>query len=92
VKKRIGLALGAGALLASLSAGGAWASPQGPPPGASGPPVGGCPTGAGWGLVQPTPGHLSAEYDFNGDGWVCRYWLPALDGSSIITFMDNVVR
>jgi hypothetical protein len=43
--------------------------------------------------VQPTsPEHLSAAYDFNGDGSVCRFWLPAFDGASLITFMDNVVR
>jgi hypothetical protein len=106
VKKRFGIALAAGALLTALWAGTASAVPEGPPEGAAGPPIGGCPTGAGakatgggfttgWGLVQPSgPEHLSAQYDFNGDGWVCRKasFVPAFGGDLLIAFMDNVVR
>ena len=107
MKKRFGLALAAGALMTALWAGAASAVPQGPPEGAAGPPTGGCPTGAGakilggggvttgWGLVQPSgPEHLSAQYDFNGDGWVCRKGslVPAFGGTILIAFMDNVVR
>src|SRR4051794_36607786 len=68
-KKRFGLALVANALVTLLLTGVASAErpPYGPPERAAGPPAGGCPTGAGWGLVQPTgPEHLSAAYDFNG--------------------------
>jgi hypothetical protein len=43
-------------------------------------------------VTPSSPAHLSAAYDFNGGGHVCRYWLPALDGHSLIAFMDNVVR
>ncbi len=94
MRKRLGVALIAGVLMTLLMPGVASAGPpNGPPAGAAGPPIGGCPTGAGWGLVQPSgPDHLSAAYDFNGDGSVCRFWLPAFDGSTLITFMDNVVR
>jgi hypothetical protein len=94
VKKTVGHALVAAALMTMLSAGMASAAPPyGPPDGASGPPVGRCPAAAQWRLVQPSgPDHLSAAYDFNRDGWVCVRWLPAFDGSSLITFMDNVVR
>lgn len=94
MKKRFGLVLAAGALTTTLWAGAASAIPVGPPEGAAGPPIGGCPSGAaGWQLVQPSgPEHLSAQYDFNADGWVCAGWLPAFDGQSLLTFMDNVVR
>ena len=106
MKKRFGLVLAAGALMTALWAGAASAIPVGPPEGAAGPPTGGCPTGAGamitgqrittgWGLVQPSgPEHLSAQYDFNGDGWVCRQGslVPAFGGTIVVTFMDNVVR
>ena len=90
MKKRIGLALAVSALM-TLWAGAAGATPKGPPDGAAGPPSGGCPAGAGWKLVTPTPGHLSAEWDLNGDGLVCVYFLPVPDAGGI-TFMDNVVK
>lgn len=89
--RRFGVALFVGVLLALLSPGLASAErpPYGPPEGASGPPVGGCPAEAGWFLVTPSgPEHLSAAYDFNGDGQVCVRLLP----SSGIAFMDNAVR
>lgn len=94
MKKRFGLTVAAGALMTMLWAGTASAIPVGPPEGAAGPPAGGCPTGAAeWQLVQPSgPGHLSAQYDFNGDGFVCGRWVPGLDGHSILAFLDNVVR
>lgn len=94
MRKRFGLTLAAGALMTLLCAGTASAIPNGPPERAAGPPIGGCPKGAaGWQLVQPSgPEHLSAQYDFNGDGWVCARWLPGLDGQSLIAFLDNVVR
>jgi hypothetical protein len=92
---RFGLALAAGALVASVSATAASAIPVGPPEGTAGPPIATCPTGAGaeWLLVQPSgPQHLSAQFDFNNDGWVCGRWLPAFDGQSAVAFLDNVVR
>jgi hypothetical protein len=95
MKKRLGLALIAGAIMTLLLFGVASAEqpPWGPPEGAAGPPVGGCKAAAQWRLVQPSgPDHLSAAYDFNRDGWVCVRFLPAFDGSSMFTFMDNVVR
>jgi hypothetical protein len=85
---RVGLVLVAGALLTPLWAGTAAAIPVGPPAGASGPPKGGCPANGGWSLVQPSgPEHRSAQYDFNGDGYVCARSEPGG-----ISFMDNVVR
>ena len=106
MKKRLSLAFVAGALLSSLWVGSASAIPVGPPEGAAGPPIGTCPTGAGgkltgggyttgWSLVQPSgPEHLSAQYDFNGDGWVCGRvtFTPAFGGSSFLAFLDNAVR
>lgn len=95
VKHRCAVALSACALAVLLAPGVAWADrpPYGPPEGASGPPEAGCPDAAGWRLVTPSgPEHLSAAYDFNLDGEVCARWLPALGGSSLIAFMDNVVR
>ena len=74
MKKGIGLALIAGAVTLSW-AGVAGATPQGPPDRAAGPPAGGCPAGAGWKLVTPTAGHLSAEWDLNGDNLVCVYFM-----------------
>jgi hypothetical protein len=93
VKQRFGLAVVAGAMFTALWAGSASAIPNGPPPGAAGPPIGGCPSGAArWFLVQPSgPDHLSAQYDFNGDNFVCARFVPGLDGQSLIAFMDNVV-
>jgi hypothetical protein len=86
----------AGAVMATLLLPGVASAerpPYGPPEGASGPPIGACPTGGGWGLVQPSgPEHLSAAFDFNGDGWVCGSWLPAFDGSTLFSLMDNVIR
>jgi hypothetical protein len=93
MKRRSGLTLVAAALMASLLPGVASAEPSerppvGPPEGTAGPPAEGCPTGARWLAVQPSgPEHLSAAYDFNRDGWVCRLLLPGG-----IAFMDNVVR
>jgi hypothetical protein len=94
MKKRFGFALAASALMTTVWAGAAGAIPVGPPAGAAGPPAAGCPKGnAGWQLVQPSgPEHLSAQYDFNGDGWVCARWLPGLDGQSLLAFLDNAVR
>lgn len=83
-----------GALVMSLSSAVASAEqpPWGPPPDADGPPVQGCPSGAGWFPVTPSgPDHLSAAFDLNNDGQVCARWLPAFDGTTLFTFMDNVV-
>ncbi|HEX5016781.1 MAG TPA: hypothetical protein VFX15_04270 [Actinomycetes bacterium] len=95
MKQRLALALAAG-LFVTLAVPGVASAAQ-PPWGeknGEGPPIGGCPHGAaGWMLVQPSgPEHLSAAYDFNGDGWVCGAFTPGLDGASVIIFMDNVVR
>ena len=95
MKKSLGRALVVATLMTALLPGVASAEqpPWGPPEGAAGPRVGGCPPAARWRLVQPSgPDHLSAAYDFNRDGWVCARWLPAFDGASMIAFMDNVVR
>ena len=96
MKKRVGVALAVAALAAFLSTGVASADPTGlrppygPPEGAAGPPVGGCPTSGGWILVTPSgPEHLSAAYDFNYDNHVCARFLP--NGSGAVAFMDNVV-
>jgi hypothetical protein len=95
MKKRFGLVLAAGALMTTLWAGAASAIPNGPPAGAAGPPIGGCPTSAaGWFLVTPSgPDHVSAQYDFNGDNRVCARFIPGLVGQPLpVAFMDNVVR
>src|SRR5262245_22933836 len=95
MKKRVGLVLVAGALMAPAWAGSASAIPNGPPDHASGPRVGECPKGDGaeWFLAQPSgPEHLSAHFDFNNDGFICARWLPAFDGQSAVTFKDNVGR
>ena len=89
--KRFVFAVLAGVLVGLLPPGPASAErpPYGPPSGASGPPVAGCPAAAGWELVTPSgPEHLSAAFDFNLDGFVCGRVLP----SSGFTLMDNVVR
>jgi hypothetical protein len=93
MKARLGLVVCAGAMVVGVWAGPASAMPVGPPENASGPPVGGCPQGAGseWFLVRPSgPEHTSAQYDFNNDGVVCARWLPAFDGQSGVAFKDNV--
>lgn len=95
VKRLLGLALAVGALVTAMSPAVASAAgpPYGPPAHASGPPVGGCPNGAGWESVEPSgPEHLSAAYDFNGDGFVCGYVLPAFDGDTLFSLKDNVSR
>jgi hypothetical protein len=45
-------------------------------------------------VTPSSPEHLSAAYDFNGDGVVCAYAFstPAFGGSTMIAFMDNVTR
>ena len=93
VKKSLGLALATGVLMALVTPGAASAAqPPWGDKGASGPPVGACPN-AKWRLVQPSgPEHLSAAYDFNGDGWVCVTFAPFSNPESLIVFMDNVVR
>jgi hypothetical protein len=94
VNKRFGLALGAGLLTVPLWPGVATAVPSerppvGPPPGAEGPPVDGCPNGGWWREVTPSgPEHLSAAYDFNFDNRVCGWVAP----SGALVLMDNVVR
>lgn len=52
----------------------------------AGPPVGGCPPGAWWRLIQPI--HNPNPADLNGDGWLCRLDLP----NGGFTGHDNVVR
>ena len=76
MKRRLTLSLATGALVAAMVPGAASAAP----------PVGGCPTGAWWRLVQPI--HVPHPADHNGDGWLCRLDLP--DGG--FTGHDNVVR
>ena len=73
---RVGSALAAGALLATVIPGSA----------AAGPPVGGCPAGGGWYLILPI--HQPQAADHNGDAWLCRLDLR----SGGFTFFDNVVR
>jgi hypothetical protein len=88
--RRLGVVVVAGLLMMLSVVGVAAAAPPfGPPDGASGPPGGGCPASAGWEEVTPTPGHLSAAYDFNDDDRVC---VRSLSHDTAITFMDNVVR
>ena len=76
MKRRLTLAMTTGALVAAMVPGTASAAA----------PVGGCPTGAWWRIVQPI--HLPQPADHNGDGLLCRLDLP--NGS--FTFHDNVVR
>ncbi len=93
MRKSFGLALATGVLMTLVAPGVASAAqpPWGPKSG-SGPPVGGCPN-ANWFLVQPSgPDHLSAAYDFNGDGWVCVTTAPFSNQNALFVFMDNVVR
>jgi len=93
VRKSFGLALATGVLMTLVAPGVASAAqPPWGPKGGSGPPVGGCPN-ANWLLVQPSgPDHLSAAYDFNGDGWVCVTTAPFSNQNALFVFMDNVVR
>lgn len=84
MKRRLTLALAAGALAAAML----------PAAASAGAPVGGCPTGADWQLVYPT--HQPQAADKNGDGWLCRLLLDASapQGGRIgggFTFRDNNV-
>jgi len=98
MKKRFGVVLMAGVVIASLSPGVAFAHPSsrppvGPPQVAEGPPTydseENCPSAAGWEEEPPSgPEHLSAAFDHNRDGKVCVRLVPA----GGVTFMDNVVR
>ena len=93
MKSRLSLFVFAGVAVVGFCTGPASAIPVGPPEHANGPRVGACPQsgGAEWRLVQPSgPEHLSAQYDFNNDGFVCARWLPAFDGQSALAFKDNV--
>jgi len=78
VKRRLTLALAAGALVAAMV----------PATASAGAPVGGCPTGDGadWFLVLPI--HQPQAADKNGDQWLCRRDL----NPGFFTFHDNVVR
>ena len=83
MKRRVILALAAGALAVPIAPGAA----------SAGAPIGGCPTGADWQLVYPV--HQPSPADKNGDGYVCRLdLLPEVGGVLGIGFtrMDNVVQ
>ena len=82
MKRRVTLALAAGALVAVTVPGAASAEP----------PIGGCPTGAWWTRILPI--HQPQPMDHNGDGWLCRLDLPSGRGGVLgggFTFFDNVV-
>ncbi len=64
MRRRLTLALAAGALVAAMVPGAASAAHG------TGEPVGGCPPGGAWILVDPT--HQPQPADHNGDGWLCR--------------------
>jgi hypothetical protein len=76
MKRRLTLALAAGALVAAMV----------PATASAGAPVGGCPTGAWWRIILPI--HQPQAADQNGDQLLCRLDLP----SGSFTFHDNVVR
>jgi hypothetical protein len=78
MKKRLLIALTAGALVAAMVPGVAsadYAKPEGQGP-----------TDA-WLLGQPQPGHVGLAFDHNDDTWVCLRVVP---GGAV--FMDNAVR
>ena len=82
MKRRLGLALAAGAFVAAMI----------PTTVAAGDPVAGCPSGADWGLIYPI--HQPQAMDHNGDGWLCHLDLPSGQGGVFgrgFTFFDNVV-
>ena len=82
MKRRLTLALAAGALAAAIAPGAA----------SAGAPIGGCPAGAGWHLIYPM--HQPQAADRNGDGWLCTYDFPADMGGIFglgFTFFDNVI-
>lgn len=64
MKRRLTLALAAGALVVAMVPGAALASHG------EGAPVGACPPGAAWSLVDPM--HQPQAADHNRDGWLCR--------------------
>jgi hypothetical protein len=76
MKRRLTLALVAGALVAALVPGAA----------SAGDPIGGCPTGGEWELVYPQ--HQPQAADQNGDGWLCRAGFFVGPG---LLAIDNVV-
>jgi hypothetical protein len=83
MKRRLVLALAAGALAAAML----------PAAASAGAPIGGCPTGAEWQLIYPI--HQPQAADLNGDGWLCRLDLPSGQGGVLaggFTFFDNVVQ
>ena len=77
MKRRLTLALAAGALVAATVPGAA----------SAGAPIGRCPTGGEWQLVFPQ--HQPQAADQNGDGWLCRAGFFVGPGFLAI---DNVVR
>ena len=83
MKRRLIVALAAGALAAAMVPGAV----------SAGAPIGGCPAGAEWRLVFPV--HQPQAADKNGDGWLCRLDLNSGMGGVLgggFTFFDNVVR
>lgn len=82
MRKRLTLALVAGALAATMLPGAASAAP--PANVREHLPDGGCPTG--W--VPGQPRHGSQALDWNGDTWLCMLVVP---GGGFV-FVDNVVQ
>jgi hypothetical protein len=76
MKRRLTLALAAGALVAGMVPGAT----------SAGAPIGGCPTGGEWQLVFPL--HQPRAEDKNGDGWLCRAGFFVGPG---LLAIDNVV-
>ena len=77
MKRRLILAVAAGALAAAMIPGAV----------SAGAPVGGCPAGGHWQLVFPQ--HQPQPADKNGDGWLCR--ADFFVGPGLLA-IDNVVQ
>jgi hypothetical protein len=85
MKRRLALALAAGALATAMVPGAA----------SAGDPIGECPAGwgAGWFLILPI--HQPQTADHNGDGWLCRRDLSSDNSGPFgggFTFRDNVLE